>query len=213
MDADPLARWYRPLEFLAFGPALERSRFAYLHRLAGARRVLILGEGDGRALERLLQIAPAAEVDVVESSGAMIALARRKIKANPRVRFRQEDALSAVLLPGHYDAVVTLYFLDCFTETGARTMVQKIAEALADGGVWLFADFSIPEGGWRRWHAAVWVWVMYRFFRITTQLGPQRLPPFQRLFGEAGMVPVALSEQRWGLIASAVLEKRQSPSK
>jgi len=48
MNCDGIARWYRALEYLVFGRALERRRFEYLNDMADARHVLILGDGDGR---------------------------------------------------------------------------------------------------------------------------------------------------------------------
>ena len=53
---DPVAHWYRWLEYAAFGRALERCRFALLPELEDAQRVLILGEGDGRFLKKLLSL-------------------------------------------------------------------------------------------------------------------------------------------------------------
>ena len=55
MNADPIASSYRWLEYAAFGLALEHARFDFLSHAAAARRVLILGEGDGRFLARLLR--------------------------------------------------------------------------------------------------------------------------------------------------------------
>ena len=55
MNADPIASSYRWLEYAAFGLALENARFDFLSHAAAARRVLILGEGDGRFLARLLR--------------------------------------------------------------------------------------------------------------------------------------------------------------
>jgi spermidine synthase len=43
-----------------FGLALEHARFDFLSHAAEARRVLILGEGDGRFLARLLRMQSAA---------------------------------------------------------------------------------------------------------------------------------------------------------
>jgi hypothetical protein len=48
-----------------------------LDRVSDAKRILILGEGDGRVLARLLTIATSAQIDVVEVSPEMIALARQ----------------------------------------------------------------------------------------------------------------------------------------
>src|SRR4051812_43275712 len=105
MNVDPIARSYRWIEYAAFGRALERRRFAYLDRLANARRILVLGEGDGRALTRLMELAPQAELDVIELSGKMISLARSRTGSVERVRFRKEDVRSAVLSANQYDGV------------------------------------------------------------------------------------------------------------
>lgn len=78
MNFDPVARWYQWIEYAAFGRALERRRFVFLNRLADARRILILGEGDGRCLERQLVTAPIADIDIVDSSARMIAIARKR---------------------------------------------------------------------------------------------------------------------------------------
>lgn len=205
------ARWYRWVEYGAFARALERRRFAFLERLAGARSILVLGEGDGRALARLLAVAPEAQVDVVEVSGEMIALARRRVQDSEqdreRVRFRQEDAQAAAWPEQHYDGVVTFFFLDCFDEDVARAIIGRIAGALRAGGTWLVSDFAVPDRGWRRQHARIWLWVMYRFFGVTTGLRTRRLPPMERLLREAGMARLELEEARSGLMRSEVWVK------
>src|SRR5271155_3486869 len=71
---DRIARPYRWLEYLSFGPLLERCRFYRLPQLADARRALVLGDGDGRFLARLLQANPHIEVDVVDLSQTMVQL-------------------------------------------------------------------------------------------------------------------------------------------
>ena len=37
MNADPLARWYRFIEYAAYGRSLERSRYIFLDRLEYSR--------------------------------------------------------------------------------------------------------------------------------------------------------------------------------
>ena len=48
MNCDPIARWYRWLEYGAFGLELEKCRNRFLDALDMPRRVLMAGEGDGR---------------------------------------------------------------------------------------------------------------------------------------------------------------------
>ncbi|HVV44723.1 MAG TPA: class I SAM-dependent methyltransferase, partial [Bryobacteraceae bacterium] len=198
------APWYRWIEYAALGRALERRRFAFLRRLAGARRVLILGEGDGRTVSRLLKIAPRAEFDVVEVSPEMIGLARMRVHDSPRVHFEQGDARSHHWAAGIYDGLVTNFFLDCFTEEELAPLAGKLANALAPDGIWIVAEFAIPLRGWRRFHARMWIWTMYRFFGITTGLRAQRLPAIERLMREAGMMRVEQQSERAGLMVSEV---------
>jgi SAM-dependent methyltransferase len=209
MNVDRLARWYRWIEYAAFGRALERRRFAFLDRLANARRVLVLGEGDGRTLERLLALAPQAGIDVVEVSVEMIALARSRIGNRERVRFLREDALSSNWAKEHYDGVITNFFLDCFTEAQARELIQHLAAAMAPGAIWLVSEFAVPPHAWRHWNAKLWLWAMYSFFRITTGLRTRTLPPYERLLSEAGMHRTESEQERGGMIVSEVWKKRR----
>ncbi len=213
MNADPLARWYRWIEYAAFGGALERSRFAFLDRLSQARRILILGEGDGRALQRLLELNRRndVEIHVVERSAEMIALARRRIVSAPQVRFLQQDAIASgtVWQAAHYDAAVTQFFLDCCSEAEARDVIGRVNEALTPGAIWLVTDFAVPEdrGRLARLHARVWLRAMYWFFGATTGLQTQKLPPMTRLLEEAGLQRTECQEDRAGLIRSEVWQR------
>jgi ubiquinone/menaquinone biosynthesis C-methylase UbiE len=207
MNIGRFAPWYRWCEYVAFGRALERRRFAYLPRLAASRRILVLGEGDGRSLARLLASAPQAQIHVVEISPEMIALSRRRVEDSSRVRFLQEDALAASFPDNYYDAVVTLFFLDCFQDAEARTLIRRLAAAMAQRAVWLVSDFAIPPQGWRNWHAKVWLWTMYRFFSIATGLRTRSLPAIDKLLTEAGLRCLDFEEERAGLIRSEIYIK------
>ena len=207
MNIDRFAPWYRWVEYAAFGRALERRRFAFLDRLGNARRLLILGEGDGRTLVRLLAVAPGARIDVVELSGAMIELAERRTGGSDRIDFRQEDARTAGWPNEGYDGVVTNFFLDCFNEHEAKCLVHRLTGALVPGGVWIVSEFAIPERGWRRWHALLLTRSMYIFFGVVSGLQVRRLPPLGRLLEEAGVQRLEREEERWGLIRSEVWVK------
>lgn len=196
------------MEYAAFGRALERRRFAFLNRLAAARRILILGEGDGRCLERLLEAAPIADFDVVDSSARMMAIARKRTGDSARARFYLQDAVSIIHFPAaRYDGVVTHFFLDCLTEPQVVDIIHRIAAVLEPGGIWLVSEFSIPSDGWRRWHAKIWVTLMYWFFRTTTKLPAKSLPPIDKILLEAGMCRAESEEERFGLICSTAWTK------
>ena len=205
---DRLARIYRGLEFLAFGRDLERARFCLLDRLAGCRDILVLGEGDGRCLARLLRAAPAARVHCLDASAAMLARAAARVPEAevPRVAFTRADAIEAPLPEAGYDAVVTLFFLDCFTGAQAGTIVAKAARALRPGSRWLFADFALPPAGLRRLRARAWLALLYGFFRWQTALPARSLPPSEDLIAGAGFRPASVREFQHGLLRAVLFE-------
>ncbi|MBS0663589.1 MAG: class I SAM-dependent methyltransferase [Verrucomicrobia bacterium] len=204
-DFSPLARVYQALEWLAFGGDLERARFALLDRLAGRSSILVLGEGDGRCLARLLAIAPGARIDCVDVSPGMIARTAERIAHLPgreNVNLLCADALAREFPPGAYDAVVTLFFLDCFTPDQAAGLVERIAGALRPGACWLFADFRLPSAGPARWRARLWLGGLYAFFRWRTGLSARALPPSEALIEQAGFRRVEERQFQWGLLGA-----------
>jgi len=206
---DRLARPYRLLERTAFGSLLERARFRHLDRLRDRRRILLLGDGDGRVLARVRSLVPAAEIDCLDLSAAMLARAAARLPSpdRARVRFRHEDARRADYPPAAYDAVVTFFFLDCFTEADVSALIGRIRPALAPGAVWLFADFSEPDRGLPRWRAKAWLWIMYAFFRWQTGLAARRLPPSEPLLLKEGFTRETVTSFQCGFVRSAVFAR------
>lgn len=204
---DRLAGIYRALEYIAFGRDLERARFVHLDRLSESRSILVLGEGDGRCLERLVSAAPHARIDCMDFSPAMLACAARRIadhEAVQRITFRQADLVTADLPAAQYDAVITFFFLDCFTEPQAEAVMARIRASLRPGALWLWADFALPERGWARWRARVWLAGLYAYFRWQTGLSARELPPVERYFSKNGLVGLAGRTWQCGLVRSEV---------
>lgn len=214
MNADGIAASYRWLEYAAFGQELERARLDYLDRARDARRVLILGEGDGRFLARLLEANRRAQVDVVESSGRMIELARGRVPESDRARveFHLLNAAADPLPPGPFehapfDVVVTHFFLDILTPCEAEAAVSKAGAALSPGGTWLLSEFQAPRAPIARLHARAWLLAMYSFFTIATGLEASRLPDYRKMLERSGLQETEHRERRWGLIRSQVWRK------
>ena len=213
-DFDGLARAYRGLEFLAFGRDLERARFCLLDRLRDCRDILILGEGDGRCLAQLVRAAPAARIRCVDASGAMLARAAARLTdpaARARVAFDRADALSLPLPAARYDAVVTLFFLDCLLPDQVAALVGRVQASLRPGARWLWADFAWPRRGWRLWRARATLRVLYTFFRWRTGLPARALPPAEEILERAGFAREAEREFQGGFIRSALFRERAPP--
>lgn len=186
MNCDPIARWYRWLEYGAFGGALQRRRVAFLSGMSKAKNALVLGDGDGRFLAELLRLNRHVRVDAVDLSGGMIALAQRRASdaaAAGRVRFYRADAREFPLRAGGYDLIVTHFFLDCFNDAELAALVPRLAAAGDKEARWVISEFSLAGG--RR--ARLWVAFLYRAFGWATGLRVRRLPEYAVALRAAGL--------------------------
>ncbi|HVU16077.1 MAG TPA: methyltransferase domain-containing protein [Candidatus Didemnitutus sp.] len=208
---DRLAQIYRVLEFLAFGGDLERARFRHLAELRDCRSILIAGEGDGRCLQQLLSAAPQARITCVDISAGMIARARERIAADSgareRVEFIQADIREWAPPAGPFDAIVTLFVLDCFDPAECEAIVARWVRVLAPVGWWLWADFVEPASGWRRWRARIWLRVLYTFFRWQTGLDVRALPPAETIIRDQAFEEAADISLQHGLIRSVAFRR------
>ena len=216
MNCDPLARWYRWLEYAGFGRALERRRLEFLPRLVHARKILVLGEGDGRFLAALLRINRTAEVDYVDDSGEMLALARRRAQIAEgtatgeisRVRFHRGDAAAwlGAWTPGGYDAICTHFFLDCFAQDQLESLVRGIARHAAVPACWIVSEFRYPDTGPARFWGRVFIRMLYEFFQVSTGLRVRRLPEHGRAIEAAGFHRVRRVIAGLGILESELWE-------
>lgn len=192
MNCDRIAPWYRWIEYAGFGRALERRREAFLSNVSDARRVLALGDGDGRALTALLAAAPHACVDYIDISARMLELARARAGIE-RVAYRQQDARTALLPETEYDLIVTHFFLDCFDKTDMEPLIARLSDAANPQARWVISEFR--GNGWL-------VRALYVFFRVATGLRTRRLVDHHPLLKRHGF-RLARHEDAWrGLLAS-----------
>lgn len=181
VNCDRIARYYRWLEYAAFGRSLERCRNLRLSSLNDARKVLMLGEGDGRFLNAFIALGTDSVVDYVDSSAAMLTIAARRLATCPSsatIRFFQMDAVADRLPESSYDLVVTNFFLDCFEDRELGELVAKVADSTIPGARWLVSEFREPVSGFWRYLANLILYAMYTFFRWTTALTIRALPVY-----------------------------------
>ena len=200
MNCDPIARWYRWFEYIGFGGELERRRNEFLSDVAGARRILVLGEGDGRFLVKLVEQNQGASIDYVDLSSRMLALARSR--AGDSVTYHHADARTFRLPTAEYDLIVTHFFLDCFNETDAASLINRLADSTSDNTRWLISEFRQPARGWRAMWARAWLTTLYFFFRITTGLETSTLVNHHPLLERAGFRQILHQSSHFNLLAS-----------
>lgn len=188
VNFDRLARPYRWLEYLSFGPLLERCRYYRLPQLANAKRALVLGDGDGRFLARLLKENRELKADVVDLSTAMLRLLAERVAAVRtcnRVSLHAMDARSFVPT-SEYDLIITHFFLDCFSTEELVALVEKIRPHLAPGAIWVVSEFAIPKN-LASWPSQIVVGGLYLVFGVFTGLPVRRLPDYASVLTSSGL--------------------------
>jgi hypothetical protein len=193
---DRVARIYRWLEYLTFGPLLWRCRIHFLPQLGHCRRALILGDGDGRFTARLLCGNPDLEATAIDCSPRMIASLQRASAAHAsRLKTQVADlrdwqwAAAANMsgnMSANYDLIVTHFFLDCLTTEEVAALSARLAHAASPGALWLVSEFAIPSSFFGHYLAAPLVAALYRAFRLLTGLAPQSLPDHPQALAASG---------------------------
>ncbi len=207
MSFDFLAPHYRWMEWLLAGSKLQRCRTAFLQEIPKPRRVLLLGEGNGRFLAELAVKNPEAEFTCVDASAQMLRCARERLRRNgpgqTSVRFIHADILDW-RPDGQFDLIVTHFFLDCFRPEQLERIVGQIADAAAPGARWLLADFCEPAAGWAKWRARLILMSMYLFFRVVARLPAGRLTVPDKMLSQRGFTLGSRRVFEWGLLHSDV---------
>ena len=184
-----LARLYRWMELASFGPWLWWCRCAWLGELAGCRRGLVVGDGDGRFTRRMLAVHPEIAVDAVDASPAMLAALMRRAGPNSsRVRIHAADARIWLPAPGAppYELVVTHFFLDCLTTDEVAGFARTVRGAVAGQAIWMVSEFAIPDNLSGRLIARPIVTSLYWAFGWLTGLAVRTLPDYAAGLRAAG---------------------------
>jgi SAM-dependent methyltransferase len=206
LNFDRLARLYRWMEWLSFGPYLGRCRRAFLPEMGEARQALVLGDGDGRFTAALLKRNPAVHVDAVDVSEVMLGGLRRRAGADAaRIRTQTRDVRDWSPQAGaEYDLVVTHFFLDCLTTEEVQLLARRLRHTLRPHARWVISEFAVPPGAFGRWVARPVVSFLYRAFSVLTGLAVERLPEWQSALRSAGFLQAREENLLHGLLTSQV---------
>jgi len=205
---DRVARIYRWAEYLSLGPLLERTREHFLPQLADRRHALVLGDGDGRFLARLLHQNPTLQALAVDTSAAMLHLLRQRCHfASHRLDTLQTSAL-AVEAPPATDLIVTHFFLDCLTQPEVDRLTRHLASQMAPGTLWLLSDFAHPPNRLLRPFAALYIRCLYLAFALLTGLRVTRLPDPQTALTTAGFRLLTRHQRLSGLLYTELWQRK-----
>jgi len=170
-DFDKISRYYTFLEKFVFRNKLQEYRCCFLDLMLQAQDVLLVGEGTGSFLSKLLSFNSTVRVTVVEVSHEMANQARSKVETTDQVRvFFHEKAVSDFHTSQKYDFICTFFFWDCFNEKQIKRMFPHLACKLQPQGKLLNADFfeNSYSGGECRIQHFFLLRILYGFFRFAT---------------------------------------------
>jgi len=203
---NPVARPYRWMEYLTFGRSLERCRTHFLPQFANRRSALVLGDGDGRFLARLLAANPSLHADAVDTSANMLHLLTHRAQAvSPHIQtcLRTHQTSALTFTPDRtYDLIVTHFFIDCLTQTDLETLITRITPHLTPKALWLISDFHIPQTGPMKPLAQAYVRGLYIAFRLLTNLRVTALPDHATPLTRSGFTRIAQHHRLGGLLTT-----------
>jgi len=200
-DFDRLARIYRWMEWLTFGPFLQRSRCSFLSDLGPRSHGLVLGDGDGRFIARLLQSNPTIRIDAVDASQAMLRQLAGRADSQ-RVLTHKADVRTFNPPQPLYDLIATHFFLDCLSTAEVRNLALLLRDHSGPETVWLVSDFALPSNSFGRIIARTLISALYTAFGLLTNLHIRKLPDHHQALQDSGWNLVDRQQYLGGLLVS-----------
>jgi tRNA (cmo5U34)-methyltransferase len=129
--------------------------------------ILDLGAGSGQLEALLLRAVPDARIVVVDSSPAMLAIAKERLAAvRERVSFVAGDFAEPeriALPPGDYGIALLIQTLHHVPDDRKRLALALLARLLSPGGLLILVDrLTLAEGELRSVHGSMWNWLERR---------------------------------------------------
>lgn len=180
-----IAPVYDFLSSIVFGKQIINASACYLSELPISGNVLYIGGGSGILLNKMLENRPNITIDFVEPSSKFIELAKQNVNAQfyGQVNFIHGNHL-AISSQQKYNAVITFFVLDIFTETEAQLFCKSIYNSLVDSGLWLNADFEKPT----HLGSKLLLKSMYVFFKLVSNINAKQLPDYDAVFKNLPLV-------------------------
>ncbi|WP_339695059.1 methyltransferase domain-containing protein [uncultured Roseivirga sp.] len=200
---DLIAPVYDGLAKVVFGRNLKKIQTHFLPLIPGNANVLIIGGGTGWIINELFNTDFKGRLTYVEASEKMISLSKKNC-VKDSVNFIHGDE-SAIPLGQKYDVIITNFFLDVFSEPRLDQVMTTLSEKLDKDGIWICSDFQ--NNG--RFSHQLLLWLMFRFFKITSKLESKSLLNFDLKFKKIGHSRSENFTLMNGLIFSSVYSSEQ----
>ncbi|HZX58827.1 MAG TPA: class I SAM-dependent methyltransferase [Mucilaginibacter sp.] len=172
------AWFYDKLSKVIYGKALVSAQVYLLPFIPPKGKILLIGGGTGWILEEIAKVHPSdLQITYVEVASKMIALARKKDPGGNKVEFINQ-AVEEVSFSKEFDAVVTPFLFDNFTEENLQKIFAHIHHNLKTRALWLNVDFRLTGKWWQK----VLLKSMLLFFRLVCNIEATKLPDIHAAF-------------------------------
>lgn len=202
---DNAAWFYDSLARLVYGKALIKAQVYLLQFIQPNSNILIVGGGTGWILEELTKIHPSGlTITYVEISAKMTALSQKRNTGDNRVTFIN-DAIENVNLSNNFDAVITPFLFDNFTEQTLQKVFHHIHNSLKPNAIWLNTDFQLTGKWWQK----LLLKSMILFFRLWCRIESNRIHAIEPYFIQNGYGIIAAKTFYGEFIVSKAYRKKQ----
>jgi tRNA (cmo5U34)-methyltransferase len=168
-----------------------------LFELGNPKKVLVLGDGDGRFLQVFAALYPNAHVDAVDISARMIEMAQARV---PSATFHLADA-GEFAFDEEYDLAVAHFFFDCFETSELAALLARV-----HAQKWLVSEFRNTRWSWP------FVRSLYFFFRLTTGLRVKALPDHRAALEGLGFRLEVEQRALGGMLVSEMWVSERGPA-
>ncbi|HEY4322966.1 MAG TPA: class I SAM-dependent methyltransferase [Mucilaginibacter sp.] len=200
------AWFYDKLSLIVYGRAIINAQVYLLRFIKPNSHVLIVGGGTGWILEEMAKVYPSGlEITYVEASANMMARSKKRHTGLNKIIF-VNDIIEDAPLSGSFDAVITAFLFDNFTEETLKKIFDDIHKYLKRGGLWLNADFQLTGKLWQ----TILLKSMHLFFKLLCNIEASKLPDIENQFKRHGYESVAQQTFFSDFIISKAYRKYQT---
>ncbi len=197
------AWFYDKLSRMVYGRALINAQVYLLQYVTSGSRILIVGGGTGWILEELTKLHPSGlSITYAELAPNMMTLSKKRNIGANRVAFIN-DAIESVSLSTDFDAVITPFLFDNFTEQTFQKVFNHIHSSLKPNGTWLNCDFQLSGKWWQH----LLLRSMFIFFKLVCNIEASKLPEIEKCFEQYGYQTTAQQTFFGDFIISKVYKK------
>jgi tRNA (cmo5U34)-methyltransferase len=196
-----IASHYDRLVKLVFGSTLLNAQLTFIDSIRDNDSILILGGGSGEFLHALLDRKPGVTICYIEASKKMLELSKSRVSKHHTIDFIHgtEDDIP----DSDFNVVITNFFLDLFSASELKVVVEKINKRLTPDGKWIVTDFENSP----RVHHRIVLSAMYLFFRITNSIDAKKLSDWRFALTNKELYPKEERIFRRGFVKSTLMVK------